>query len=88
MIASIITAWILPAIPGWFSTTNNYTTYRTCMLVGSFFFGIGFILSLFIKESCPYVLARREAKKLKVKFHPKIEKGMTWGATFKFIFKN
>lgn len=68
----------MPAIPGWFSTTNNYLTYSTSMEVGAFFFALGFLLTIFMKESCPYVLARREAKKLNVRFHPKVDRGMSW----------
>lgn len=88
LLVTIVNAFVLPYIPGAFSATDNYQTYRTSMLVSTISFLIGCVCAFFVKETCPNVLLRRECKKIGVEYKPEKKETISTKEAFKIIFKN
>ena len=53
LVASILNSFVFPYIPGMYSDNDNLQNYKASMYVSATCFGIGFICSFFVKETCP-----------------------------------
>ena len=86
LIVTVSNAWILPAIPGAYPDNDDYRIFLTTLEVGIGCFVIAFILSLFIKESCPEVLLKREAKRHGAVYKTAKKDEISTGEAMKFVF--
>ena len=88
LVAVLLNAFVFPYIKGFYSTTDNYITYRSTMYVSAVSFFISFICSFFIKETCPAVLMKKECKKMGVVYKENKADSITWGQAVKMVFCN
>lgn len=86
LLVSILNAFVLPAIPGAYPDNDDFQIFKTCLYTGMIFLFLAFCVSWGIKESCPNVLLKREAKRLGTVYKPIKKDEITMGEAFKFVF--
>lgn len=86
LIVTVTNAWILPNIPGAYPDNDDFQIFKTSLIVAIGCLVIGFILSLFIKESCPNVLLKRKAKSLGEVYKSSKKDEISIGEALKFVF--
>lgn len=86
LFVTVMNGFVMPKIPGVYPDNDNYQIFKSSIYAGIIFTGIGFLLTFTIKETCPNVLLRREAKRLGTVYRPLKKDEISMGEAFKFIF--
>lgn len=86
LFVTVMNGFVFPEIPGVYPENDNYQIFKSSIYAGIIFTSIGFILTCIIKESCPNVLLKREAKRLGTVYRPLKRDEISEKEAFKFIF--
>ena len=86
LLVSILNAFVLPKIPGAYPDNDDFQIFKTCLYTAMIFLFLAFCVTWGLKESCPNVLLKREAKRLGVVYRPIKKDDITLGEAFKFVF--
>lgn len=70
LVCVVMTAFVYPEIGNIYPDDDNYKIFNTCLWSAIIMVIAALIISLFLKETCPNVLLKREAKRVGAVYKP------------------